>query len=309
MAKEMQAHIPVLELVEPVPGEIAIGSDVPLKIRLACQQGCELGGLPLVIQDADGHALARVPPSAESIREVILKAPEKVGEQSWKVMVPPHEKDGIKHAACTRTIAFKTQAHTTSLAVWAVPSPVVIGERFSVKVGAKSSGGCSLAGRGIAISDTSGAAVGRGTLSETPWPGTSALYWAEVELPAPTQEGLAWYAADFAAADAVIPHDGSASRFSVAIVRPPEHRLTIVVREKDSRAPIEHAEIRLGAYAAATDPSGHAEVAVPEGSYELTVWKAGYDTPVRMLDISADLGIEIEAEALPPENPYAPWAE
>jgi hypothetical protein len=309
MAKEMQAHIPVLELVEPAPGEIAIGGDVPLKIRLTCPEGCELGGVPLVIEDAEGRALAHVPSSAEAIREVILKAPEKVGEQSWKVVVPPHEKDGIKHAACAHTIAFKTRAHTTSLAVWAVPSPVVIGERFSVKVGAKSSGGCSLAGRAIAISDASGTAAGRGTLGDTPWPGTSALYWAAVELPAPTQEGLAWYAVDFAAADAEAPHDRSASRFSVAIVRPPEHRLTIVVREKDTQAPIEHAEIRLGAYAAATDPSGHAEVAVPEGSYELTVWKAGYDAPIRVLDIRADLGIEIEAVALPPENPYAPWTE
>ena len=67
-----------------------------------------------------------------------------------------------------------------------------------------------------------------------PWPGTSALYWTEVEVMAPDQEGMFWYAVNFAATDVETPHDGASSKFSVAIVRPPEHRLTVEVLEKAS---------------------------------------------------------------------------
>jgi hypothetical protein len=306
MANEKN-HIPLLELYESPPAEIEIDSEIVLKIKLACTQGCDLGELPLVVEDADGRVLAHLPPSAEAVREVTMKTPTRTGEQSWRLRSPAHEQDGVRHEECTISFAFKTRPHTTSLAVWAVPSPVLMGNRFSINVGAKSSADCTLAGRQILISDAGGAVVASGALRDAPWPGTSALYWTEVELPAPAQEGLAWYTVNFAAKDAAIPHDGSVSKFSVAIVRPGEHRLSIAVLEKDTRTPIEDAQIRLGAYGAATDASGRAEVAVPKGSYELTVWKAGYDAPPRTLEIGADVGIEIEADIVPPENPYAPW--
>jgi uncharacterized membrane protein len=93
----------------------------------------------------------------------------------------------------------------------------------------------------------------------------------------------------------------------VAIVRPPEHRLTIEVVEKDTKAPIEDAQVRLGAYGAATDPSGRAEIALPNGSYELTVWKVGYEAPGRTVDIHDDVGVQVEVVIVPPENPDAAW--
>jgi hypothetical protein len=307
LSKEPHIHSVILQLCEPAPAEVAIAGEVSLKLKLDCAQGCELGGLPLAIVGADGRELARVPPATDAFRTVTLKAPGEVGEQRWSVQFPPHEHAGVRHEACALALAFKTLPHTTSLAVWAVPSPVVIGERFGVKVGAKSSAGQALAGLGIAVSDASGAIVGRSLLHDTPWPGTSALYWAEVELPTPAQEGLSWYTANFAATDAADPHDGSAAKFSVAVVRPAEHRLIVTVFDKDTRAPITEAQIRIGPHGAATDASGRAEVALPKGSYELSVWKAGYDVPARPIDISADARIEVEAAALPPENPYAPW--
>jgi hypothetical protein len=128
-----------------------------------------------------------------------------------------------------------------------------------------------------------------------------------VEVPAPDQEGMFWCTVNFAAADIETPHDASSSKFSVAIVRPPEHRLTIEVLEKDTKTPIEDAQIRLGAYGAATDPSGRAEVALPNGSYEITVWKVGYDTPGLTVDIHEDVSVQVEAVIVPPENPDAAW--
>lgn len=307
MTNDMHVHIPSLELLEPMPTEVGIGSNIALKIALACAEGCDLTSLPIVVEAADGRELARVLPSAEAVREINVNAPTNVGAQSWRLRCPAHEQNGVQHREIALALAFKTRPHTTSLAVWAVPAPVHAGDPFSINVGAKSSGDRTLAGSAVAVSDASGEVVARGALGESPWPGTSALYWTQVHLPAPTHAGLAWYTVNFAATDAETPHDGSAAKFSVAIVLRGEHRVSVAVLDKETRTPIEDAQIRLGAYAAATDACGRAEVAVPQGSYELAVWKSGYDAPPRTLDISADTGIEVEAEVVPPENPYAPW--
>jgi hypothetical protein len=182
-----------------------------------------------------------------------------------------------------------------------------MGERFSIKVGAKSSAGCELNGKKVLVSDRSGAVIAQGSLQETPWPGTSALYWTDVEVPAPAQEGMFWCSVSFAAADIETPHEGASSKFSMAIVRPPEHRLTVEVFEKDTKAPIENAQVRLGAYRAATDLSGRAEVAMPKGTYDLTVWKVGYEAPGRTVDLHEDVSVQVEVAIVPPENPDAAW--
>jgi hypothetical protein len=230
-----------------------------------------------------------------------------VGEHVWSIRFPAHESEGILHEECTLPVSVRTKPHGTSLAVWAIPSPVVMGERFTIKVGAKSSAGHELKGKKILISDQNCTVLAQGSLQETPWPGTSALYWTEVEVPAPDQEGMFWCSVNFAAADIEAPHEGSSSKFSVAIVRPPEHRLTIEVFERDTKAPIEDAQVRLGAYRAATDPAGRAEVAMPKGIYDLTVWKVGYEAPGRMVDIREDVTVQVEVATIPPENPDAAW--
>jgi hypothetical protein len=133
------------------------------------------------------------------------------------------------------------------------------------------------------------------------------LYWTEIELPAPALEGLFWCAASFAADEIDIPHECASSKFSVAIVKPPEHRLTVEVLEKDTHAPIEDAQVRLGPYGAATDPSGQAQVAMPKGAFDLTVWKVGYEAPSMRVDVQDDVTVRVEAVIVPPENPDAAW--
>ncbi len=294
-----------VELCEPLPEEVPVGGEVVLKLNVSCPQGCDLGALALTITGPDGQT-ATVPPGAFP-REITLAAPPDVGEHAWSIAFPSHTGDGGVHEGCTLPLRLRTRPHATSLAVWAVPSPVVAGEKFRITVGAKSSASYALEGKPIEVKDEAGAMVAQGRLGATPWPGTSALYWTEVELAAPAQEGLAWWSASFAGAAIETPHEGSSSRFSIAVVRPPEHRLTVEVLEKESKAPVEDVQIRLGAYRAATDPSGHAEVAMPKGSYELTVWKVGYEAPGQIVDISQDTAITIEAVVVPPENPDAYW--
>jgi hypothetical protein len=298
-------HAIDVELLEPVPEEVPVGAEVVLKLEVSCPQGCDLSAMPLTLTGPDEKSVTIAP--EEQPREITLKAPQHVGEHAWSIAFPAHACAGVVHEGCTFRLPLRTRPHATSLAVWAVPSPVVMGEKFRINVGAKSSSGCALAGKPIEVSDPAGTVVAGGSLGATPWPGTSALHWAELELTAPAQEGVAWWSVRFAGTALETPHEGASSRFSVAVVRQPEHRLKVEVLEKESKAPIENVQIRLGAYAAATDPSGHAEVAMPKGTYELTVWKVGYHAPGRIVDMSGDTTIRIEAVVVPPENPDAHW--
>jgi hypothetical protein len=310
----VQKHSTTIELSEPAPAELAVGSDLVLQVKVSCPAGCDLRAVPVTVTGPDGLTVTIEPPADDgpagadtTPRDIALKAPRQVGEHVWSIRLPPHESGGALHEECKLPVCVTTKPHRTSLAVWAVPSPVVMGERFNIKVGAKSSAGCELKGRRILISDQSGAVIAQASLRDTPWPGTSALYWTDVEVPAPAHEGMFWCAVNFAAADVDTPHEGASSKFSVAIVRPPEHRLTVEVFEKDTKAPIEDAQVRLGAYRAATDPSGRAEVAMPKGTYDLTVWKVGYEAPGRTVDIDADANVQVAVVIVPPENPDAAW--
>jgi hypothetical protein len=311
--KDLQKHSTQMELSDPAPPELPIGSDLTVQVKLSCRSGCDLRALPLTVTGPDGQAVTITPSrdhdaaSQGDARDITLKAPLAVGTHAWTIRFPSHESDGILHEELALPICVTTRPHATSLAVWAVPSPVVMGERFHIKVGAKSAAGCGLGGAKILVSDQSGTVIGQGRLQDTPWPGTSALYWTEVEVPAPDREGMFWCTVNFAAADIDTPHERSSSKFSVAIVRPPEHRLTVEVLERDSKAPIEDAQVRLGAYRAATDPSGRAEVAMPKGTYDLAVWKVGYEAPVRTVDVREDVSVQVEAVIVPPENPDAAW--
>jgi hypothetical protein len=311
--KDVQTHSTRLELSEPAPPELQIGGDLAVRVKVSCVSGCDLRTLPLAVTAPDGQA-TMIPASPdhdaaseEDARDITLKAPLAVGTHTWTIRFPSHESDGIRHEECTLPVCVTTKPHATSLAVWAVPSPVVMREHFRIKVGAKSAAGCGLGGTKILISNQNGSLIAQGSLQDTPWPGTSALYWTEVEVPAPNREGMFWCTVNFAATEVATPHERSSSKFSVAVVRPPEHRLTIEVFERDSKAPIEDAQVRLGAYRAATDPSGRAEVAMPKGTYDLTVWKVGYEAPVHTVDVREDASVQVEAVIVPPENPDAAW--
>src|SRR5262245_65971769 len=78
----------------------------------------------------------------------------------------------------------------TSLAIWDVPSAVPAGERFAVRIGAKSSAGCALSGCAVVVLDQAGAVVASGRLGELPWRGTDALFWTGLEVLASPAVGL-----------------------------------------------------------------------------------------------------------------------
>ena len=220
--------------------------------------------------------------------------------------------------------ASKTAPHPTSVAVWGVPSPVVVSRRFVARVGVKCSAGCPLAGRRIVIRDGTGADVGHGRLGDAPERGTGALYAAEVTLEAPAEEGVhAWTAAfegsgpdDASRASEATParetapprgplpaagqstptHAGATAAFGFRTVAPPEHRVTVTVLDEDAESPLAGAEVRMGVHRGTTDASGRAHVEVHSGSYDLYVRKAGYKPhSERVPAVVGDMALHVTA--------------
>jgi len=309
MTARTTTHATVIAVDDPV--EVAAGAGFVLSVRVSCPAGCDLSAVPIEATAPDGvttivKLAARDADSGET-REIALKAPLQVGQHIWRLSCPTHDSGGAHHEACLSPVAVHTRPHETSLAVWAIPSPVVTGKPFTIKVGAKSAMGCDLAGKRIAVCDEAGAVLASGALGATPWPGTSALYWTELALVAPPEAGMFSWSATFDTAGLAVPHRGASSRFSIAIVNPPAHRLTVKVVERNTAAPIENAHVRLGAYRAATGGSGLAELMLPKGSYDLDVWKSGYEAPTTAVAIDADMTVEVAIVALPEENPDAAW--
>jgi hypothetical protein len=311
MAKEPQTHSTTIELSTPVPAEVAVGAGLVVRVKVSCSAGCDLRGKPVKIVAPDGvvatAVLATYDDEANESEDIAIKAPLQVGAHAWTVVFEDQEAADVRHEDCSCALRVKTVPQGTSLAVWDIPSPVVMGERFEIKVGAKSAGDYELKGYEIEVCDKDGTVVARGQLQDTPWPGTTALYWTTVDMIAPDQEGLSGWSVRFAAADLAIPHDGAVAEFSVAVVRPPEHRLAVKVIEKESRAPIEDVQVRLGAYRGATGQLGLAEIMMPKGAYELHIWKAGYEAPSQTVDIDQDTSLEVEASIVPEADPDAAW--
>jgi hypothetical protein len=188
--------------------------------------------------------------------------------------------------------------HKTSLAVWDQDSPVVIGRPARMKVGAKCSAGCVLKDQAIEIRNEKGTRLVRARLGEEPWPGTTGLYWVELEFPGPADTGAHVWSVSSAHGDAF-------SNFTFITVPPPEHKLTIHVRDKASQAVLPGAEVRLGVYRAASDDGGVAAVELPTGTYSLSVWKVGYEQFSTTLDVSSSVSVDVDlAVEVEPEGKY-----
>jgi hypothetical protein len=176
--------------------------------------------------------------------------------------------------------------------------PVVAGERFAIKVGVKSALGGTLAGGRVEVSDGSGAVVASGVLGDAPWPGTEALYWIELGVPAPARMETAKYTVRTSIAE---------TWFSVTAAAKPDHKLTVQVTEKDSKAALNGVEIRLGPFHARTDKTGRAELHVCKGEYQLQLWRTAHIATPKPVTIESDMSVELTMAHVPEEHPDARW--
>jgi hypothetical protein len=307
MSENVSAASPAalrLELAQPVPPEVPVGAGLLLRVRVLGADRDLRGGRIEVVASAGVIAAAALTSFCDGVSETApfaVTAPVRVGAFLWTIRFPPQEIDGILYGESVLRVASQTKPHRTSLAVWSVPSPVRMGGPFTIVVGAKSSGACPLAGARLTIHDDSGAAVGEGVLGETPWPETDALYWTEIVLAAPRGEGRQRWSATFAATDLELPHFGSSAEFGFVAVRPPEHRVAVTVTESGAATPVEQTQVALGPYRAATDKAGLAHIEAPAGTYDLAVWKPGFEAASRTVEIAADASVRFELTRLPEE--------
>ena len=142
------------------------------------------GVLPPIVRfdpDSNDHDPRNGPVDTRDHVRIALCAPREIGVFEWTLVLPEQEVGGIALAQATLTFSFSTGEHATSLAAWDVPSPVVAGEKFSVKVGAKCTACCALNGQRVELRDEKGGVLAAGPLGEAVWPGTEGLYWTELE--------------------------------------------------------------------------------------------------------------------------------
>ena len=184
----------------------------------------------------------------------------------------------------------RTAPHPTSVAVWGVPSPVVVNRRFAATVGVKCSAGCPLAGRRIVVRDEAGADVGHGRVGETPEPGTSALYATKVTLQAPAAEGVhAWTAAFEGTGPASVPrgaavpppretasaHEATPGRDAPQVSEGAPERQTV-----PAHGALPQSEPAPPAHASAMATFGFRTVSPPEQRVTVTVCDQDTDAPL-----------------------------
>jgi hypothetical protein len=300
-------HQPRIETSHPVPPELDVGTEIVLKVKVSCPQGCDLSGAQVKVMASDEvlttSGLSASGETTYETEDFPLNAPAQVGTHTWTILFPRHDDQGVVHEESRDVISVATRPHATSMAVWGVPSPVVMNRPFTVKVGVKCSPACQLTGQLTHVCDEAGTRLGEGRLGDTPWPGTSALYVAEVQLVAPATEGIHVWSAIFAGIEAELAHDEASSTFSVLSASTPEHRVTVKVTDKETDTLLENVSVRLGVYSASTDRDGRASLDLPKGIYELDAWKVGYEIVSRTVDVGTDLIIHLEASPAPEMNP------
>ena len=186
------------------------------------------------------------------------------------------------------------EPHDLRIVVWDTPPAVERGKRFAVRLGVACSAKCRTAGWAVEVRDHEGEQRAAATAGDDPWPGTDALYHAEVALEAPEIEGLYAWKAVTPANEADGSHTGGNASFHVRVVATPACLLTVVARDAESRAAVEGARVVAHPYRAVTDERGVAQLEVPAGEYRLFVSGKGY-IPFRFDgDVKTDTTIRAE---------------
>jgi hypothetical protein len=259
------------------------------------------------IRDRDDTELARADLSSDdgetcSAAAYVLQAPHDVGEHVWRAVLATHERNGVRHEEVAAPFSFTAKPHAASMSVWGLPSAIPAGERFSFKVGIRCSAGCKLAGRALSITDHNGMEVAAAKLCDEVWPGTSALYFAEVETQAPRTPGdFTWQVAT-PASEQGMPHAAGSCGFALKVVAPPDHEVTVEAFASDTRAPIKGAHVLLHPYRALTDERGVAKVKVAKGRYTLFVSGFNYIGHERIIDVMSDVIARAELVVEPEEE-------
>ncbi len=290
--------------LEVSPDIVDAGAEMTLHARVSCSPSGDLVGHTLKVKDeasaeAGALELTDIDDEENATGAVTLKAPVKAGAYVWSVTSPAVVKDGVSYAEASKTISFTVTPHTTRVLAWDIPSTVVAGDKFKIKVGIKCSSECKFTDKAFAIHDHKGAEVASGTLSGDISPGTTGLYFATVELEAPSSADLYQWSVKSTGKDLARPHAEGAAEFSLRVVSRPECLVKVEAVDKISQEPLAGARVALHPYRAVTDERGLAEIRVAKGTYDLFVARTRYLTLGLPVEVTADMTARAELDLEP----------
>ena len=285
--------------VEVSPGGVDAGAEMTLKAKASCSPAADLSGQALQIMDQDGALvesaeLTEFDGESNETSEFAVKAPVEPGAYTWLAVCPALATAGPSSEETSAPFSFTVKPHSTRVVVWDVPSTIESGETFSVKLGVNCSGECRPDGWTVEVRDQDGERRATVTFGGEPWPGTSALYYAEVELSAPDTDGLHTWEAKALADGLHLPHAEAVAPFGVRVVPAPECLLMVVAVDMESQTPVQGAKVVVHPYKTFTDERGVAEVRIPKGEYRLFVSGKKYFPFRSDGEIKADVTIKAE---------------
>jgi hypothetical protein len=79
----------------------------------------------------------------------------------------------------------------------------------------------------------------------------------------------------------------------------PEHSVTVKVVEGKTGAGVPDVEVRFGQYTGSTDEGGVARMALPEGTFEVTIRKDGLQAEPLTVPVNGNMAVDIEAVTVP----------
>lgn len=110
-------------------------------------------------------------------------------------------------------------------------------------------------------------------------------------------------AAEAMARESAPAHEAATATFGFRTVRPPEHRVTVTVCDRDTGTPLAGAEVRVGVHRGTTDADGKALVEAPAGRHEVYVRKAGYLPLTGGVTVRGDAALRFAAARVSDADP------
>jgi hypothetical protein len=296
------------------PEIVDAGAEMVLRAEVSCTPPCDLRGQSLEVKDqtgVDAGIIDLTEFDGETSTSGTLKvtAPLETGEYSWSTLCPAHSMQDVSYAQTSAVISFTVKPHTIRVLAWDIPTAVVGGEKFKMKIGIKCSSECRFADEEIGIEDFGiyshdREALATGKISGELWPGTSGLYFTEVELNAPATAGLYNWNVKCPGTDGKIPHTEGTTGFGLRVVNPPECLVSIETIDKESQTPLKGVRVVMHPYAAVSDEYGIAQLRVAKGTYRLFVAQTSYLTFGLPVEVTADMNVkaELDLEPVPERN-------
>ncbi len=304
--------------IDGLPDEIYVGDIVSLVLFAQCSSGCSLVGDKVeVCEVATGKQVAQAEFSEEEdglsyTEGMLLTMPPTPGDYQYKIRytpapLPPPEDGGPAfpnpHPVKELLLVITVKEHHVALSTWGLTSPVWVGEKLEVCVGASCTDSCDLSGSTIQVFDADGTMVAEGTLQKPAEPRPQ-LYWTSLTATAPMEAKLQRWEARFVSAERLdIPHEAAAHKFSfVGRVRPERNLVVHVIDEKVGK-PQRSARVEIKpeggkAQFASTNAEGVATIGCAKDVYDMKITAASRKTFTAKVDLSEN-DVEVEVHLLP----------